>query len=74
MQKEKSSLSWIMQWAGTHKVLYIVSVILAVFNVIFKMIPYFIIGDIVSKLVNGENNLNTYLIEVALIAASFVVA
>lgn len=46
MKKEKSSAAWIMQWAGRHKSLYAVSVVLAILNVLFKLIPFFIIGDV----------------------------
>ena len=74
MKKEKSSAAWIMQWAGRHKSLYAVSVVLAVLNVLFKLIPFFIIGDVINKLLNGEKNFSVYLIEIAVIAASFVIA
>lgn len=74
MKKEKSSAAWIMQWAGRQKSLYSVSVVLAVLNVLFKLIPFFIIGDVINKLLNGEKNFSVYLIEIAMIAASFVIA
>ena len=74
MKKEKSSAAWIMQWAGRHKSLYAVSVVLAILNVLFKLIPFFIIGDVINKLLNGEKNFSVYLIEIAMIAASFVIA
>lgn len=74
MKKEKSSAAWIMQWAGRYKSLYAVSVVVAVLNVLFKLIPFFIIGDVINKLLNGEKNFSVYLIEIAVIAASFVIA
>lgn len=74
MKKEKTSAAWIMQWAGRYKSLYAVSVVLAVLNVLFKLIPFFIIGDVINKLLNGEKNFSVYLIEIAVIAASFVIA
>ena len=63
MKKEKSSAAWIMQWAGRQKSLYSVSVVLAVLNVLFKLIPFFIIGDVINKLLNGEKNFSVYLID-----------
>lgn len=74
MKKEKSSAAWIMQWAGRQKSLYSVSVVLAVLNVLFKLIPFFIIGDVINKLLNGEKSFSVYLIEIAMIAGSFVIA
>ena len=50
MKKEKSSAAWIMQWAGRQKSLYSVSVVLAVLNVLFKQIPFFIIGEVIYTL------------------------
>lgn len=47
---------------------------LAVFNVLFKLIPFFIIGDVINRLINSEKGLKTYLIEIAMIAGSFVIA
>lgn len=74
MEKEKSPAAWIMQWAGKQKILYALSIVLAVFNVLFKLIPFFIIGDVINRLINGEKDLKTYLIEIAMIAGSFVIA
>ena len=73
MKKEKILCG--MDYAvGRHKSLYAVSVVLAVLNVLFKLIPFFIIGDVINKLLNGEKNFSVYLIEIAMIAASFVIA
>ncbi len=74
MEKEKSPAAWIMQWAGKQKILYALSIGLAVFNVLFKLIPFFIIGDVINRLINGEKGLKAYLIEIAMIAGSFVIA
>lgn len=60
--------------AGKQKILYALSIVLAVFNVLFKLIPFFIIGDVINRLINGEKGLKTYLIEIAMIAGSFVIA
>lgn len=74
MEKAKSPAAWIMQWAGKQKILYALSIVLTVFNVLFKLIPFFIIGDVINRLINGEKDLKTYLIEIAMIAGSFVIA
>ncbi len=41
-EKKKSTMSWILEWAGQKKMDYVWSVILGMCNVIFKIIPYFL--------------------------------
>ena len=45
--KKKSTTAWILEWAGQKKSSYVLSVILAIGNVVCKIIPYFIIIDVV---------------------------
>ena len=51
-KKERSTLSWVMEFAGIHRVHYIVSVIFAFGSVICGFIPYLYLGDMVKGLVN----------------------
>lgn len=44
------------------------------FECIVQADTVFIIGDVINKLLNGEKNFSVYLIEIAMIAASFVIA
>ena len=46
-EKKKSTLNWILEWAGQKRGAYIWSVLLAIISVIFKIIPYFLIGDVI---------------------------
>ena len=46
-EKKKSTMRWILEWAGQKKMDYVWSVILGMGNVIFKIIPYFLIATIV---------------------------
>ena len=69
-QKEKSTINWLAEFAGTHKSLYIASVLLAVCGVACGIVPYIIMGDIVTKLVNGNRQWEVYLHE-GLIMAVF---
>ena len=39
-EKKKSTMRWILEWAGQKKMDYVWSVILGIGNVIFKIIPY----------------------------------
>lgn len=72
--KKKSSVSWILEWAGQKKSAYVWSVLMAIVSVVFKIIPYFIIADVVKLFLNGEKNLKAYLFRAVWIAAAFLVA
>ena len=39
-KKKKSTVGWILTWAGQKKSDYVWSVILAIANVVFRIIPY----------------------------------
>lgn len=69
-QKEKSVISWLAGFAGTHKSLYIASVLLAICGVACSIIPYVIMGDLVANLVSGNRQWEIYLRE-GLIMAVF---
>lgn len=53
---------------------YVWSVILGMCNVIFKIIPYFLIATIVRMFLEGNKDFNTYLKNSICIAISFIVA
>ncbi len=73
-EKKKSSTKWLVTWAKPKKSLYFWSVLLAVGNVILKIIPYFLIADVVRMFLNEDKDLRNYLVKAALIALSFIVA
>ena len=62
-EKKKSAVSWILTWAGQKRSAYVWSVLLAIGNVIFKILPYFIIADVVKLFLNGEKEFEKYLIK-----------
>lgn len=70
MQKEKSVLNYLVEFAGSYKKLYITSVILAICGVACSLVPYFIMGNIVSQLITGVKAFDVYLKE-ALIMSIF---
>lgn len=72
--KKKSTTVWILEWAGQKKSSYVFSVILAIGNVVCKIIPYFIIIDVVKMFLNGSKNFNDYMYDAILIAVSFIIA
>ena len=73
-EKKRSAGSWILEWAGQKRSAYVWSVVLAVLNVVFKIIPYFIIADVVKLFLSGEKEFEKYLVKAVLIALSFVIA
>lgn len=54
MEKKRSVISYIREWAGMKKYLYACSILLACISVIFKLIPYFYIGDILNHLLSKQ--------------------
>lgn len=73
-EKKKPWVSWLLEWSAPQKPLYLWSVLLAAGNVALKIIPYFLIADVVRMFLNGETNFTAYLVKAALIAAAFVTA
>ena len=73
-EKKKSAASWILEWAGQKRSAYVWSVVLAVGNVIFKIIPYFIIANVVTMFLDGSKEFKEYLIMAIWIALSFIIA
>lgn len=73
-EKQKSTLAWIMEWAGSKKNKYIMSIIFALINVVFKIIPYFVIADVVADIIDGEQDISVYITRAAAVAGSFMVA
>lgn len=73
-EKKKSTVGWIMTWAGQKKSAYVWSVWLAIGNVVFKIIPYFIIADVVKMFLDEERDLQAYVIRAVWIAGSFILA
>ena len=73
-EKKKTWTSWLLKWSAPQKPLYLKSILLAVGNVVLKIIPYFLIAEVVRMLLDGEKELSQYLIKAGLIALSFITA
>lgn len=69
-KKQKGILDYIFQFAGEYKGSYIKSIVFAVIGVAFSLAPYALMGDMVKKLLSGEQDFNIYLRE-GLIMAIF---
>lgn len=67
--EKKSNIKWLSEFAKPKKQLYILSVITAAFGVVCSIMPYFIMGDVVVKLIDGNRDLKYYLNECLIMAA-----
>lgn len=71
--KEKSAAKWLMEFAQDYKGQYIKSIIYAVIGVIAGMVPYFILGNIVKNLIDGNRDINYYLKWCLIMTACWIV-
>ncbi len=58
---KKSTISWLIEFAGEKKLHYILSVIFAVLGVLASLIPYIIMGTMISQLMKGNTEWSYYL-------------
>ena len=68
--KKRSTLSWVAEFAGQKKTNYILSVILAMCKVVFGIVPYLYMADIVDKLL--KMNAGTLEKDMGLLTVSIV--
>ncbi len=73
-EKKRSWTSWLLEWAVPQKPLYLWSILLAAGNVILKIIPYFLIADVVRMFLDGEKEFSGYLMRAVLMGLSFITA
>ncbi len=59
--KSKSTLSWVLEFAGRKAAYFGGSVVLAIFGVAVSFIPYLMIADIVKNLIGKNTDWNYYL-------------
>lgn len=69
MKKEKGTFGWVFTFAGQKKSGYIASVILAVIGAVFQILPFFVMAQVIGKLLAGNKDLAGYLIDCAVMAA-----
>ena len=73
-EKKRSAASWILEGAGQKRSAYVWSVVFAAGSVIFKVIPYFMIADVVKMFLDGNREFKAYLVKAVWIALSFILA
>ena len=69
-KKKRSAVSWVIEFAGQKKPNYILSVLLAVCKVVFGLMPYLYMADIVGKLL--EMHAGTLDKDMSLLTASII--
>ena len=52
--KPRSTISWVVEFAGTKKSYYVASIVLAILSVAFGFLPYIFVGRIVKELLSGN--------------------
>lgn len=67
-EKQRSPFSWIWEFAGEHKPIYALSTAFAIAGVICGILPYFFVGDMVTKLISGCRELDVYAKSIVIIA------
>ncbi|MCR5624452.1 MAG: ABC transporter ATP-binding protein, partial [Lachnospiraceae bacterium] len=72
--KKRSTVSWIMEFAGINKFAYIFSVLTAIISVASGFASYFFVAKIVSALVDGNKDKNFYLMQCCFIAICWIVS
>lgn len=69
MKKKKSTFGWVFDFAGQKKSVYIASVIFAVIGAAFQILPFFVMARVIGKLLTGNKDLASYLIDCVVMAA-----
>ena len=68
--EKRSAISWVIEFAGQKKPNYIFSVLLAMCKVVFGLMPYLYMADIVKKLL--EMHAGTLDKDISLLTASII--
>ncbi len=60
-KSKKSTPAWIMEFASTHKSMYLLSVLTATIGVACSVLPFVVIAGMVNRLLDGNRELSGYL-------------
>lgn len=71
--KKRSTLSWVLEFAGMNKSSYVLSVLFAVISVIAGFVPYFYVAKIVRALIDGQKDMRFYLVQCGIISGCWLV-
>lgn len=73
METKKSPLAWVMAFAGRHKGMYTASVAIAALGAVCGIVPYFLMGDMLRRLIAGNRDWPAYLATGLMMAAFWAV-
>ena len=68
MKKEKGTFGWVFTFAGQKRSSYIASVIFAVIGAAFQILPFFVMAQVIQKLLSGNKELTGYLLDCTIMA------
>ena len=71
-EKKKGTFLWIMEYAGSKKSHYILSVVLAICGSICQILPFLIIANIIKRLLGGDKDFTYYLTDCIIMAIIWV--
>ncbi len=72
--KKESAFSFIFKYAKKRKLFFIFSILLAILKVGFETVPYFLLPDILTNLVEGNKDINFYLIRFGIILGLLIIS
>ena len=71
--KKRSTLSWVLEFAGMNRSAYLTSVIMAIISVVAGFVPYLFVVRIIRALISGNKDMNYYLIQLGYISICWLV-
>lgn len=72
-KKKKGTFAWILEFAGMDKASYLLSIVLAIVSVGAGFVPYIFVAKIVGSLIDGNRDMNHYLVLCGYMAICWVV-
>ena len=71
--KKRSTISWVLEFAGRKKSFYVGSVLAAILGAAVSFVPYLIIADVVGQLIDGNRRPGYYIGAFLLMALCWIV-
>jgi len=71
--KKRSTMSWVLEFAGMNKSAYLASIFMAIISVMAGFVPYMFIANIVKALIEGNTDMNYYLMQCGYMAVCWIV-
>ena len=72
-EKKKSTITWVFEFAGISRNAYVISTIMAILSVIAGFIPYLFVANVVKELIDGNRDIQYYLVQCLYMVICWVV-